>query len=137
MILLNVSFVQHLCSPFFLTNKSVLMILSEVSDEGFQIPATITERYKVGRTIGDGNFAVVKECVERWERYYLHQTLKETLGIVFSKTVCMCSLWHIWSKLKSQPQMQKKKKGRKKERKESLSNSRFEKCSDLRVWSIN
>ncbi|XP_040847445.1 serine/threonine-protein kinase DCLK1 isoform X3 [Ochotona curzoniae] len=37
----------------------------EVSDEGFQIPATITERYKVGRTIGDGNFAVVKECVER------------------------------------------------------------------------
>ncbi|KAB0342055.1 hypothetical protein FD755_015368 [Muntiacus reevesi] len=33
--------------------------------EGFQIPATITERYKVGRTIGDGNFAVVKECVER------------------------------------------------------------------------
>ncbi|XP_062050356.1 serine/threonine-protein kinase DCLK1 isoform X2 [Lepus europaeus] len=37
----------------------------EVLDEGFQIPATITERYKVGRTIGDGNFAVVKECVER------------------------------------------------------------------------
>lgn len=41
------------------------MILSEVLEEGFQIPATITERYKVGRTIGDGNFAVVKECVER------------------------------------------------------------------------
>ncbi|XP_019592026.1 serine/threonine-protein kinase DCLK1 isoform X1 [Rhinolophus sinicus] len=38
---------------------------AEVSEEGFQIPATITERYKVGRTIGDGNFAVVKECVER------------------------------------------------------------------------
>uniref|UniRef100_A0A2K5C976 Protein kinase domain-containing protein n=1 Tax=Aotus nancymaae TaxID=37293 RepID=A0A2K5C976_AOTNA len=37
----------------------------EVLEEGFQIPATITERYKVGRTIGDGNFAVVKECVER------------------------------------------------------------------------
>ncbi|KAM7110924.1 serine/threonine-protein kinase DCLK1 isoform 2-T2 [Molossus nigricans] len=37
----------------------------KVSEEGFQIPATITERYKVGRTIGDGNFAVVKECVER------------------------------------------------------------------------
>ncbi|XP_035306414.1 serine/threonine-protein kinase DCLK1 isoform X4 [Cricetulus griseus] len=35
------------------------------SEEGFQIPATITERYKVGRTIGDGNFAVVKECIER------------------------------------------------------------------------
>ncbi|KAM4863922.1 serine/threonine-protein kinase DCLK1 [Urocitellus parryii] len=37
----------------------------EVLEEGFQIPATIAERYKVGRTIGDGNFAVVKECVER------------------------------------------------------------------------
>ncbi|KAM5277627.1 serine/threonine-protein kinase DCLK1 isoform 3-T4 [Hipposideros larvatus] len=37
----------------------------KVSEEGFQIPVTITERYKVGRTIGDGNFAVVKECIER------------------------------------------------------------------------
>ncbi|KAM9033209.1 serine/threonine-protein kinase DCLK1 isoform X2 [Monodelphis domestica] len=37
----------------------------EVLDEGFQVPATIAERYKVGRTIGDGNFAVVKECIER------------------------------------------------------------------------
>ncbi|XP_007951486.1 serine/threonine-protein kinase DCLK1 [Orycteropus afer afer] len=37
----------------------------EAVEEGLQIPATITERYKVGRTIGDGNFAVVKECVER------------------------------------------------------------------------
>lgn len=54
----------HICVPLS-TNKNVLMILSEVSEEGFQIPATITERYKVGRTIGDGNFAVVKECVER------------------------------------------------------------------------
>uniref|UniRef100_A0A8C1WMI3 Protein kinase domain-containing protein n=1 Tax=Cyprinus carpio TaxID=7962 RepID=A0A8C1WMI3_CYPCA len=25
----------------------------------------MTERYKVGRMIGDGNFAVVRECVER------------------------------------------------------------------------
>lgn len=55
---------QGLCGPFSI-NKDTLMILSEESDEGFQIPATITERYKVGRTIGDGNFAVVKECIER------------------------------------------------------------------------
>ena len=54
----------NICVPFS-TDKNVLMILSEVLEEGFQIPATITERYKVGRTIGDGNFAVVKECVER------------------------------------------------------------------------
>ncbi|KAM5288231.1 serine/threonine-protein kinase DCLK1 isoform 4-T4 [Ctenodactylus gundi] len=47
---------------WYLSRKGQKM---EVSEEGFQIPATITERYKVGRTIGDGNFAVVKECVER------------------------------------------------------------------------
>lgn len=29
------------------------------------VPATISDRYTVGRMIGDGNFAVVHECVER------------------------------------------------------------------------
>ncbi|XP_036380862.1 serine/threonine-protein kinase DCLK1a isoform X1 [Megalops cyprinoides] len=38
---------------------------AEVMEEYPQVPATIAERYKVGRTIGDGNFAVVRECVER------------------------------------------------------------------------
>ncbi|TSK49673.1 Serine/threonine-protein kinase DCLK1 [Bagarius yarrelli] len=38
---------------------------AEVVDEGSQVPASIAERYKVGRMIGDGNFAVVRECVER------------------------------------------------------------------------
>ncbi|KAL0994862.1 hypothetical protein UPYG_G00128410 [Umbra pygmaea] len=28
------------------------------------VPAAISERYRVGRTLGDGNFAVVRECVE-------------------------------------------------------------------------
>lgn len=28
------------------------------------VPASISDRYKVGRMIGDGNFAVVRECVE-------------------------------------------------------------------------
>uniref|UniRef100_A0A4W3KFU8 Doublecortin-like kinase 1b n=1 Tax=Callorhinchus milii TaxID=7868 RepID=A0A4W3KFU8_CALMI len=37
----------------------------EVVDEISQVPASIAERYKVGRTIGDGNFAIVKECIER------------------------------------------------------------------------
>ncbi|XP_062910405.1 serine/threonine-protein kinase DCLK1a isoform X3 [Mobula hypostoma] len=37
----------------------------EVVEEEFQVPASIAERYKVGRTIGDGNFAIVKECIER------------------------------------------------------------------------
>ncbi|XP_015197446.1 serine/threonine-protein kinase DCLK1a isoform X3 [Lepisosteus oculatus] len=38
---------------------------AEMMDEYPQVPASIAERYKVGRTIGDGNFAVVRECVER------------------------------------------------------------------------
>ncbi|XP_072333124.1 serine/threonine-protein kinase DCLK1a isoform X3 [Scyliorhinus torazame] len=37
----------------------------DVAEEMFQVPASIAERYKVGRTIGDGNFAIVKECIER------------------------------------------------------------------------
>ncbi|XP_064208784.1 serine/threonine-protein kinase DCLK1a isoform X3 [Anguilla rostrata] len=38
---------------------------AEVLEDQPQVPASISERYKVGRTIGDGNFAVVRECVER------------------------------------------------------------------------
>uniref|UniRef100_A0A667XSX4 Serine/threonine-protein kinase DCLK2 n=1 Tax=Myripristis murdjan TaxID=586833 RepID=A0A667XSX4_9TELE len=38
---------------------------TELMDEYPSVPASIAERYKVGRTLGDGNFAVVRECVER------------------------------------------------------------------------
>ncbi|XP_036392257.1 serine/threonine-protein kinase DCLK1b isoform X2 [Megalops cyprinoides] len=38
---------------------------AELMEEYPQVPPSIAERYKVGRTIGDGNFAVVRECVER------------------------------------------------------------------------
>ncbi|XP_041797403.1 serine/threonine-protein kinase DCLK1b isoform X4 [Chelmon rostratus] len=38
---------------------------AESMDEYSSIPASIADRYKVGRTLGDGNFAVVRECVER------------------------------------------------------------------------
>ncbi|XP_056296742.1 serine/threonine-protein kinase DCLK1-like isoform X2 [Pseudoliparis swirei] len=38
---------------------------AEPIDEYLSVPASIAERYKVGRTLGDGNFAVVRECVER------------------------------------------------------------------------
>uniref|UniRef100_A0A669B108 non-specific serine/threonine protein kinase n=1 Tax=Oreochromis niloticus TaxID=8128 RepID=A0A669B108_ORENI len=38
---------------------------AEPMDEYSSVPASIAERYKVGRTLGDGNFAVVRECVER------------------------------------------------------------------------
>ncbi|XP_040282048.1 serine/threonine-protein kinase DCLK1 isoform X1 [Bufo bufo] len=41
------------------------LLVEDIMDEEFQVPVSIAERYKVGRTIGDGNFAIVKECIER------------------------------------------------------------------------
>ncbi|KAM7399043.1 hypothetical protein PAMP_018337 [Pampus punctatissimus] len=38
---------------------------AELMDEYPSVPASIAERYKVGRILGDGNFAVVRECIER------------------------------------------------------------------------
>ncbi|KAM3875038.1 serine/threonine-protein kinase DCLK1-like isoform 1-T1 [Diretmus argenteus] len=38
---------------------------AELTEEYPPVPASIAERYRVGRTLGDGNFAVVRECVER------------------------------------------------------------------------
>ncbi|KAF0030030.1 hypothetical protein F2P81_016761 [Scophthalmus maximus] len=38
---------------------------AEPIDDFSSVPASMTERYKVGRTLGDGNFAVVRECVEK------------------------------------------------------------------------
>ncbi|XP_056127930.1 serine/threonine-protein kinase DCLK1b isoform X4 [Rhinichthys klamathensis goyatoka] len=40
-------------------------LLAELMEDCPQVPASIAERYKVGRMIGDGNFAVVRECMER------------------------------------------------------------------------
>ncbi|XP_076585391.1 serine/threonine-protein kinase DCLK2 isoform X2 [Chaetodon auriga] len=37
----------------------------EVNGNRYPPASTILEKYKVGKVIGDGNFAVVKECVER------------------------------------------------------------------------
>lgn len=34
-------------------------------DEIPAVPPYISDRYTVGRMLGDGNFAVVRECVER------------------------------------------------------------------------
>ncbi|XP_073332180.1 serine/threonine-protein kinase DCLK2 isoform X4 [Pagrus major] len=37
----------------------------EVNGNRYPPASTILEKYKIGKVIGDGNFAVVKECVER------------------------------------------------------------------------
>uniref|UniRef100_A0AAX7UXA4 Serine/threonine-protein kinase DCLK2 n=1 Tax=Astatotilapia calliptera TaxID=8154 RepID=A0AAX7UXA4_ASTCA len=52
-------------SPASLRRRQVKKNNNEPMDEYSSIPASIAERYKVGRTLGDGNFAVVRECVER------------------------------------------------------------------------
>lgn len=43
----------------------IFFLLAELMEDCPQVPASIAERYKVGRMIGDGNFAVVRECMER------------------------------------------------------------------------
>uniref|UniRef100_A0A3P9BVT0 non-specific serine/threonine protein kinase n=1 Tax=Maylandia zebra TaxID=106582 RepID=A0A3P9BVT0_9CICH len=52
------------CSDF---RKSVTFEKSSFTVNGNRTvsSSTINEKYKVGKVIGDGNFAVVKECVER------------------------------------------------------------------------
>uniref|UniRef100_A0AAQ6A423 Serine/threonine-protein kinase DCLK2 n=1 Tax=Amphiprion ocellaris TaxID=80972 RepID=A0AAQ6A423_AMPOC len=40
----------------------------EVNGNRYLPALSILEKYKIGKVIGDGNFAVVKECVERWVR---------------------------------------------------------------------
>lgn len=66
---------------FYLPNLILCFSTAELMDEPSSIPASITERYKVGRTLGDGNFAIVRECVER-------STGREYALKVISKNKC-------------------------------------------------
>ncbi|XP_029028717.1 serine/threonine-protein kinase DCLK1a isoform X2 [Betta splendens] len=50
-------------------------------DEVPAVPSYISDRYKVGRTLGDGNFAVVRECVE-------HSTGREYALKIINKGKC-------------------------------------------------
>uniref|UniRef100_A0A8C2FPY2 Serine/threonine-protein kinase DCLK2 n=1 Tax=Cyprinus carpio TaxID=7962 RepID=A0A8C2FPY2_CYPCA len=67
----NVSGSQHSGSSLSLASTKVCSSMdegdgpAELMEDCPQVPASIAERYKVGRMIGDGNFAVVRECVER------------------------------------------------------------------------
>lgn len=54
----------------------------EVAVDGVPaVPPYISERYKVGRMLGDGNFAVVRECVE-------HSTGREYALKIINKGKC-------------------------------------------------
>lgn len=50
-------------------------------DEVPAVPSYISDRYKVGRMLGDGNFAVVRECVE-------HSTGREYALKIINKGKC-------------------------------------------------
>ncbi|XP_040902604.1 serine/threonine-protein kinase DCLK1b isoform X3 [Toxotes jaculatrix] len=63
---------QHSGSSLSLASTKVCSSMDEGDGPGTEpmddypsVPASIAERYKVGRTLGDGNFAVVRECVEK------------------------------------------------------------------------
>ncbi|XP_075892610.1 serine/threonine-protein kinase DCLK1-like isoform X3 [Nelusetta ayraudi] len=65
---------QHSGSSLSLASTKVCSSMDEgdgpsielmLLDEYPAVPSSIAERYKVGRTLGDGNFAVVRECMER------------------------------------------------------------------------
>lgn len=66
---------------FYLPDLILRFSTAELMDESSSIPASIAERYKVGRTLGDGNFAIVRECVER-------STGREYALKVISKNKC-------------------------------------------------
>lgn len=52
-------------TDYYSVHIHLFCFIAEPMDECSLVPPSIAERYKVGRTLGDGNFAVVRECVER------------------------------------------------------------------------
>lgn len=71
-------FVLHLVlppTPF--SSPAVEVLVDEVP----AVPSYISDRYKVGRMLGDGNFAVVRECVE-------HSTGREYALKIINKGKC-------------------------------------------------
>lgn len=63
-VIIKLASPMHIC-PDSSDSYVMLCVAAEAVEDGPQVPASIAERYKVGRVIGDGNFAVVRECVER------------------------------------------------------------------------
>uniref|UniRef100_A0A7N6BEM9 Serine/threonine-protein kinase DCLK2 n=1 Tax=Anabas testudineus TaxID=64144 RepID=A0A7N6BEM9_ANATE len=68
-------------SPGSLSRRRVRQESTDTLDEVPAVPSYISERYKVGRMLGDGNFAVVRECVE-------HSTGREYALKIINKGKC-------------------------------------------------
>lgn len=46
-------------------NVDMVFFFSGVNGNRCSESSTLLEKYKIGKVIGDGNFAVVKECIDR------------------------------------------------------------------------
>uniref|UniRef100_A0A3Q3M759 Serine/threonine-protein kinase DCLK2 n=1 Tax=Mastacembelus armatus TaxID=205130 RepID=A0A3Q3M759_9TELE len=68
-------------SPGSLSRRRVRHESEVLVDEVPAVPSYISDRYKVGRMLGDGNFAVVRECVE-------HSTGREYALKIINKGKC-------------------------------------------------
>uniref|UniRef100_A0A3B5A7W3 Serine/threonine-protein kinase DCLK2 n=1 Tax=Stegastes partitus TaxID=144197 RepID=A0A3B5A7W3_9TELE len=68
-------------SPGSLSRRRVRQQSEVLVDEVPTVPSYISDRYKVGRMLGDGNFAVVRECVE-------HSTGREYALKIINKGKC-------------------------------------------------
>uniref|UniRef100_A0A3Q1EH94 Serine/threonine-protein kinase DCLK2 n=1 Tax=Acanthochromis polyacanthus TaxID=80966 RepID=A0A3Q1EH94_9TELE len=68
-------------SPGSLSRRRVRRQSEVLIDEVPAVPSYISDRYKVGRMLGDGNFAVVRECVE-------HSTGREYALKIINKGKC-------------------------------------------------
>uniref|UniRef100_A0A7N8XHU7 Serine/threonine-protein kinase DCLK2 n=1 Tax=Mastacembelus armatus TaxID=205130 RepID=A0A7N8XHU7_9TELE len=69
--------VRHECRGTYTHSTGTLSNIDEVP----AVPSYISDRYKVGRMLGDGNFAVVRECVE-------HSTGREYALKIINKGKC-------------------------------------------------
>ena len=63
------------------TGSNILMcpvvtrLSSSVNGNSCSSITTVLDKYKVGKVIGDGNFAVVKDCVERYVNFEYYISL--------------------------------------------------------------
>uniref|UniRef100_G1PTY6 Serine/threonine-protein kinase DCLK2 n=1 Tax=Myotis lucifugus TaxID=59463 RepID=G1PTY6_MYOLU len=85
---------SHLGGSFHLSFEKIILRKDDPSNEnphgaqeGFLLPQTLSQKYRIGKVIGDGNFAVVKECMDR-------STGKEFALKIIDKAKC-CGKEHL------------------------------------------
>lgn len=82
-IYLCIFYGAKLCKPVYVPSKNQCFFSAAevLVNEVPAVPSYISDRYKVGRMLGDGNFAVVRECTE-------HSTGREYALKIINKGKC-------------------------------------------------